>query len=96
MPRTQMPDQGAETRGHQIGTVARIAQERFTSARTKALIEAAEIEIAEGGCDEFQIQAVAQAREAYEISKRIPLDLVSELNALKTVSQQVWAECQKE
>jgi len=29
--RTQMPEEGAETRGHQIGTVARIAQERFTS-----------------------------------------------------------------
>ncbi len=93
--RTQMPDEGAETRGHQIGTVARIAQERFTSPQTKALIEGAEEEMAQGGYDEFQIQAVAQSREAYEISKRIPLDLVSELNALKTVSQQVWTEARK-
>ncbi len=93
--RTQMPDEGAETRGHQIGTVARIAQENFTSPLTQALIEGAEKEIAEGCCDEFQIQAVAQAREAYEISKRIPLDLVTELNALKTVSQQVWTEARK-
>ena len=93
--RTQMPEEGAETRGHQIGTVARIAQERFTSPETLALIEAAEAEMATGGFDEFQIQAVAQAREAYEISKRIPLELVSELNALKTISQQVWAEARK-
>jgi carboxypeptidase Taq len=90
-----MPDEGTETRGHQIGTVARLAQERFTSPLTKELIEGAEKEIAEGSYDEFQIQAVAQARGAYEISKRIPLDLVTELNALKTVSQQVWTEARK-
>jgi len=93
--RTQMPDEGTETRGHQIGTVARIAQERFTSPLTQELIDAAEKEIAEGSCDEFQIQAVAQAREAYQISKRIPLDLVTELNALKSISQQVWTEARK-
>lgn len=94
--RTQMPVGGAETRGHQIGTLARMAQERFTSPATLALIEAAEKEIAAGAYDEFQVQAVAQARQAYEISRRMPLDLVSELNALKTVSQQVWTEARKQ
>jgi len=93
--RTQMPDKGSETRGHQIGTIARVAQELFTSPLTKALIEGAEKEIVAGFYDEFQVKAVAQAREAYEISKRIPIDLVTELNAIKTVSQQAWAEARK-
>jgi carboxypeptidase Taq len=38
--RTQMPPGGATTRGSQLATVTRIAQERFTSAKTNRLITA--------------------------------------------------------
>jgi carboxypeptidase Taq len=90
--RTQMPVGGSETRGLQLGTVTRIAQELFASDRTARLLEGAEAEVASQDPDSYGVRSVRQVREAYEIARRIPIDLVAEIAALKPASQQVWAE----
>ena len=89
---TMMPDGGVELRGHQVATVASIAHEMFTDLKTLELIKAAEQEVAGEDADSYRVRAVMQAREAYEISQRVPVEVVGELNELKTVSQVVWAE----
>ncbi len=93
--RTQMPAGGNETRGSQMGTVARLAQELFASEKTASLLAAAEAEITGEPSDSYRRRAVSQAREAYEIARRVPVELVSELNALKGVAQQYWEEAKK-
>lgn len=90
--RTQMPPGGAATRGNQLATVTRLAQERFTSDETGRLIAAAEDEVAGDPPDSYRARAVYQAREAYDLARRIPAGLMTAIAELKTVSQQVWAE----
>ena len=75
--RTQMPVGGNETRGAQVGTVAGLATELFTGDQTARLLDAAEKEIAGEDPDSFRVRAVRQAREAYELSRRVPVRLVS-------------------
>lgn len=90
--RTQMPVGGNEARGNQMSTVARKAQEQFASEHTARLLDAAEAEVAGEDVDSFRVRAVRQAREAYELSRRVPVEMVADLNRLKAVSQQVWDE----
>jgi len=93
--RTQMPPGGAETRGHQLATLARISQEHFISAKTARLLDAAEAELVGADADSYPVRAVAQTRRYYDIIGRIPIDLVSEKAALEPVSEGVWAEAKK-
>jgi carboxypeptidase Taq len=90
--RTQMPAGGAVTRGEQLATVTRIAQERFTSDTTGHLLDAAEAEVAGEDQDGYRARACAQVREAYELSRRVPAELMADLAGLKVEAQQVWQE----
>ncbi len=90
--RTQMPAGGNETRGRQMETIARLAQELFTSDKTARLMAEAEAEIAGEPPDSYRLRAVSQARQAYELARRVPVELVAELNMLKGVAQKVWEE----
>jgi len=90
--RTQMPEAGIETRGNQVSTLARLAQEMFTDEKTLALIEAAENELAQQPHDVYQSRSVQQARQAFEIARRIPIEMVAEINSLKTIAEAAWAE----
>lgn len=89
---TQMPAQGAATRGSQFGTVARLAQELFTSEKTAHLLAEAEKEVANEHPDSYRVRAVRQTREVFEINRRVPVDLMAELNAHKPVAQKIWGE----
>jgi carboxypeptidase Taq len=90
--RTQMPAGGNETRGSQMGTVARLAQELFAGEKTARLLAAAEAETAGEPPDSYRARAVSQTRQAYDISRRVPVELVGELNTLKGIAQQYWQE----
>ena len=93
--RTQMPPGGAATRGQQLATVTRLAQGRFVSDETGRLIDAAAAEVTAGtradSADSYRLRAVHQAREAYDIARRVPQELMGEIAALKAPAQQVWA-----
>lgn len=90
--RTQMPPGGAATRGEQLATLTRIAQERFTGAKMGDLIAVAEAEVAGEAGDSYRVRAVRNAREAYAIAQRIPALLVGEIAARRSVAQQAWEE----
>jgi carboxypeptidase Taq len=90
--RTQMPSGGAETRGYQLATLSRIAQEHFISDKTARLLDAAATEVAGESADSYRVRAVQQTRQYYDLIRRVPLDLVSEKAAIEPVSEHVWAE----
>jgi carboxypeptidase Taq len=89
--RTQMPPGGAAARGSQLATVTRLAQERFVSDETGRVIAAAEDEVAGDPPDSYRVRAVYQAREAYDLARRVPIELMTAIAELKTISQQTWA-----
>lgn len=90
--RTQMPPGGAETRGYQLATLSRLAQERFVSDETARLIDAAQAEVANDEPESYRVRAVAQTKLYYDILRRIPSSLIERKAALAPVSEQVWAE----
>ncbi len=89
--RTQMPPQGAQTRGHQFATLTRLAQERFTAKANGRLIDAAERELSGADPDSYPVRAVQAAREAYTLFQRLPADLLADRAALGAEAQLVWA-----
>jgi carboxypeptidase Taq len=93
--RTQMPPGGSETRGYQLATLSHLARDHFVSDTTARLLDAAEAEIAGENPDSYRVRAVQQTREYYEISRRIPADLLSRKATLAPVSEQVWHDAKK-
>jgi carboxypeptidase Taq len=88
--RTQMPPEGATTRGCQLATLARLAQERFTGAAMERHLDRAEAAIQGEDPDSYRVRAVHSARAAFAIARRIPPALVGELAEAKTTAQQTW------
>ena len=93
--RTQMPPDGATTRGLQVATLSRLAQERFTSDHMGRLLDAADAATQGEDADGYRARAVRSAREAYAVARRIPLALVGELAERKSISQQAWEEAKQ-
>lgn len=93
--RTQMPVGGAKTRGYQLATLSKVAQELFTGEQTARLLDAAEAEVANEHADSARRRAVEQTRHYYEIMKRLPASLLGEIAALSPESQLVWEQAKK-
>ncbi len=90
--RTMMPPGGAETRGHQIATLTRLARDLLLSPETERALEAAE-QAVEGTPDTAaERRMVAQTRQAVEHHRRVPASLIQERAALRTVAQAAWIE----
>ncbi len=89
--RTQMPAGGAATRGAQLATLTKLAKAHFVSDKTARLLDAAEAEIAGADADAYDTRALQQTRDAYELQKRIPAELLGRLAALGPESEAVWA-----
>ena len=90
--RTQMPPEGATTRGQQMATLSRLAQERFTGAQMGRLLDQAEAAVQGEDPDSYRVRAVRSAREAYTVACRIPAALVGELAVRRATAQQAWIE----
>lgn len=90
--RTMMPPGGAETRGHQIATLTRVARDLLLSAETEAALDAAEQAVDRLPEDAPERRIVAQTRHALEHHRRVPASLIQERAALRTVAQAAWIE----
>lgn len=90
--RTMMPEGGAETRGHQIATLTRIARDLLLSVETQNALEAAERAVESLPDDAAERRMVAQTRHAVEHHRSIPASLIQERAALRTVAQAAWIE----
>ena len=89
--RTQMPAGGAATRGAQLATLTKLAKDIFVSDKTARLLDAAEAEMTGADADAYATRALRQTRDAYELQKRIPAELVGRLAALGPESEAAWA-----
>lgn len=89
--RTKMPTGGAITRGKQLATLSKLAKEKFVSAKTEKLLEAAEAALAKGETDVYRLSALRQIRQYYEIQKRIPAELIGRIATLSPESEYIWA-----
>ena len=94
--RTMMPARGAASRGNQLATLSKLAKSIFVSDETARLLEAAEVESASANPDSYMARALRQTRDAYEIQRRIPAELVGRMAALGAVSEAVWAKAKDE
>jgi carboxypeptidase Taq len=90
--RTMMPVGGAETRGHQIATLTRIARDLLLAPETERSLEAAERAIEGLAEDSAERLMVQQTRHAVDHHKRVPASLIQERAALRTVAQAAWIE----
>ncbi len=93
--RTQMPPGGAQTRGYQLATLSRLANEHFAGDKTARILDAVEAEIANEDPDSYRVRAVRQTREYYEIVRRIPAELTAKKAALAPISEHVWSEARQ-
>ena len=94
--RTMMPAAGAASRGNQLATLSKLAKSIFVSDETARLLDAAEAEIEVADPDSYKARALRQTRDAYEIQRRIPADLVGRMAALGAESEAVWARAKDE
>ncbi len=93
---TNMPPEGAKTRGLQIATLVKIAQERLASDRFRDLIKEAEAELAHEPQTSYRVRMVAEAKRAYDIGKRVPAALLGELAAMRTIAEKEWVVAKAE
>lgn len=89
---SNMPPAGARTRGRQLGTLVKIAQERMTADKFGALIAKAEDAIAAEPKTSYKFRMVEQSRDAYDISRRIPSALLEEHAQNRSIAEKVWIE----
>ncbi|HZH53885.1 MAG TPA: carboxypeptidase M32 [Microvirga sp.] len=90
--RTMMPPGGAETRGHQIATLTRLARDLLLAPETEAALNHAERAVEGLSEDAAERRMVAQARHAFEHHRRVPASLIHERAALRTLAQAAWIE----
>jgi carboxypeptidase Taq len=87
---TYMPPGGAAARGQQLGTLARLAQEKATDPEIGRLLDALE-PWAEGlDYDSDEAALVRVTRRDYDRSVRMPAELIAELSRHGTASYQAW------
>jgi carboxypeptidase Taq len=94
--RTQMPPAGAAARAEQLGTIARIAHERFVSADIGQLLD--ELEEYEGSIEYDSLEAglIRVTRRDYEKLRRVPSALRAEISRSAAIGQSVWERARGE
>jgi len=87
---TFMPTGGVEDRANQLATLSRIAHERFTSAETARLLDAAEAGVAGLPADSDEASLVRVTRRDLGLATRLPADLVADMARAEAEAQPVW------
>ncbi|HEX9481034.1 MAG TPA: carboxypeptidase M32 [Solirubrobacteraceae bacterium] len=81
-----MPPGGATARGHQLGTLARLAHDHATSPEIgEWLLELESLEL-----PELEADIVRLARRDWERARRVPTDLAAELSRAHSDGQETW------
>lgn len=92
---TMMPRQGADSRTEQIATLERVTHERFISARTGELLEAAEAERDAREEDSIDARIVSEARRLFDKSRRVPVELAAARAKAAANGYKVWVAARK-
>ena len=93
---TMMPRRGAEGRAEALSTLERIRHEKFVSAQTGEMIDAAEAALNGAGPDSDETRMVAVTRRRWEKARRVPADLAGRLARASSIGQEVWMKARAE
>jgi carboxypeptidase Taq len=92
---TQMPPGGVEGRANALGTLRRLAHERFTAPELGRLLDAAEREVEGMPYDSDDASLVRVVRRDYGLDTRIPADLVAEQARASARARPIWQEARR-
>jgi carboxypeptidase Taq len=87
---TYMPQGGAEARGRQIGTLSRLAHEKFTDPAVGTLLDSLQDYTRDLPDDSDDKRLVAVTKREYEQAIRVPSEFVAELSNHVAVSYDAW------
>jgi carboxypeptidase Taq len=87
---TMMPARGAGSRAETLATIHRVSHERFVSAQTGELIEAAAAALNGASPDSDEARMVDVTRRRWEKSRRVPIDLAADLARAASIGQEAW------
>jgi carboxypeptidase Taq len=87
---TMMPPRGAPLRADEIGTIERILHDRFVSAETGRLLDAAEGSLNGASPDSDEARLISVVRRRWEKARRVPTDLAADLARAASVGQEAW------
>jgi carboxypeptidase Taq len=88
--RVMMPPKGGEARAEALGTVGRLAQERFIDPELGRLLD--ELRPLEEGSDydSFEASLIRRTRRNYEKATRVPPELVGEMRRASALALSAW------
>ena len=89
---TMMPPKGSAVRAEQLGTLARIAHERFTSDGIGRLLEALAPYEERLPHDSDEAGLIRVTRRDYEKATRVPAELEAEITRAGAVGYEAWVE----
>lgn len=92
---TKMPEKGADARGQQLSTIAKIHHEMLVADETLALVDAAAAELADADPDSDEARMVQVARKDVTDARKVPASFVAEFAALEVKSHHAWANARE-
>jgi len=93
---TYMPPMGADDRGNQLATLARIRHKRATAPALGRLLDKLAVQTRDLDPDSDDACLVRVSKREYEKTTRIPSSWVSEFARLTTLAQSSWIEARRE
>jgi carboxypeptidase Taq len=87
---TMMPPEGGDARAEQLGTLSRIAHERFVADELGKLLEDLRGYEAELDYDSDEASLIRVARREHERARRVPADLRAEMVRAGALGYQTW------
>ena len=93
---TYMPPQGAEERGSQLGTIARISHVKSTALEIGELLDGLADEAAQLDPDSDDARLIKVTKRGYDKQTKVSADWVAEYARLTTVGQSSWQKARAE
>jgi carboxypeptidase Taq len=94
--RVMMPPGGAEARAEALGTVSRLAQERFIDDEIGRLLEELRGLEESSDYDSFEASLVRTTRREYEKARRVPPELVGEMRRASALGIAAWGPAKEQ
>ena len=87
-----MPSGGAEERGYMLGTLGKIAHEKFTSPEMGRLLDELKKELPQLDPDGEMYRIIAVTAKDYDKATRVPGSFITEQAQVVSLAQQAWME----
>jgi carboxypeptidase Taq len=93
---TMMPVRGAGLRAEALATLQRVSHEKFVSAETGALLDAAAVSLNGAAPDSDEAALVRVTRRRWEKARRVPTELAADLARAASIGQEAWVKARAE